>query len=238
MSPEDNLVGALLAVARARGSEAIVGAVSRLRRWTDERRGGALDRAVAEWLKSVISGLDAGLERELAAANTTSEVMEVIKPTGKWAVRWYEDGLDDGRAQGIEQGIERGIEQQLRLLRRLVARKFGAEVAREIVGSVEALAAPDVVGVVFDAAIDCDGTDEFLAAFPARGCHARRFPEMDWGRRRFAGVARHRADLSFPRPQLLPQKRQLHGGVAHVAAEAASAGVAGALVVVEDHREP
>ncbi|MDE0074890.1 MAG: Rpn family recombination-promoting nuclease/putative transposase [Gammaproteobacteria bacterium] len=165
VSPEHNLVGALLSVARARDSEAMVRAVSRLRHWTHERRGGALDRAVAEWLKSVISALDAGLEDELAAANTTSEVMEVIKPTGKWAVRWYEDGLDDGRAQGIE----RGIEQQLRLLRRLVARKFGAEVAREIVGSVEALAAPDVVGVVFDAAIDCDGTDEFLARVSGAG---------------------------------------------------------------------
>ena len=161
VSPEDNLVGALLSVARARGSGAMVRAVSRLRRWTNEHRGGALDRAVAEWLKSVISGLDAGLEGELAVANTTSEVMEVIKPTGKWAVRWYEDGLDDGRAQGIEQ--------QLRLLRRLVARKFGGEVAREIVGRVEALRAPDVVGTVFDAAIDCDGTDEFLARVSGAG---------------------------------------------------------------------
>ena len=175
VSPEDNLVGALLSVARARGSEAMVRAVSRLRHWTHERRGGALDRAVAEWLKSVISGLDAGLEGELAAANTTSEVMEVIKPTGKWAVRWYEDGLDDGRAQGIEQGIERGIEQQLRLLQRLVARKFGAEVAREIVGRVEALGAPDVVGVVFDAAIDCDGTDEFLARVSGAGVSCEAF---------------------------------------------------------------
>lgn len=165
VSPEDNLVGALLSVSRARGSEAMVRAVAHLRRWTHERRGGALDRAVAAWLKSVISGLDAGLECELAATDTTSEVMEVIKPTGKWAVRWYEDGLDDGRAQGIE----RGIEQQLRLLRRLVARKFGAEVAREIVGRVEALGAPDVIGVVFDAAIDCDGTDEFLARVSGAG---------------------------------------------------------------------
>ena len=173
LSPEDNLVGALLSVARARGSEAMVRAVSRLRRWTDERRGGALDRAVAEWLKSVVSGLDAGLEGELAVANTTSEVMEVIKPTGKWAVRWYEDGLNEGREQGIErgikQGVERGIEQQLRLLRRLVARKFGAKVARELVGHAEALRAPDVVGEVFDAAIDCDGTDEFLARVSGAG---------------------------------------------------------------------
>ena len=165
VSPEDNLVGALLSVARARGSGAMVRVVSRLRRWTDERRGGALDRAVAEWLKSVVSGLDAGLEGELAAANTTSEVMEVIKPTGKWAVLWYEDGLDEGRAQGIEQGIE----QQLRLLRRLVARKFGGEVARELDRHVEALRAPDIVGAVFDAAIDCDGADEFVARVSGAG---------------------------------------------------------------------
>lgn len=161
VSPEDNVVGALLAVARARDDEAVIRSVSRLGRWTDGRPGGALDLAVAEWLKSVLSGLDAGLAGQLAAAATTREVMEVIKPTGKWAVRWYEDGLDDGRAQGIEQ--------QLRLLRRLVARKFGAEAVREVAGSAEALRDPDVVGTVFDAAIDCDGVDEFFARVSGAG---------------------------------------------------------------------
>ena len=131
--PEDNLVGQLLAVARARGRREMADAVSALRKRIDRgKEGGALDRAVAEWLKSVIADLNAALAPELKAATTTREVMEVIKPKGKWAVRWYEDGLDEGRAEGIEQGIDRGIsqgvERQLRLLRRLVARKFGDEV--------------------------------------------------------------------------------------------------------------
>ncbi len=134
--PENNLVTELVAVARARGRKAIVGAVSRLRDRMDEDEGGTLDQAVAVWLKSVIADLDAGLGAELETAGTTREVVEVIKPKTKWAVRWYEDGVDDGREQGIKQGIEQGIvraiEQQWRLLHRLVERKFGVEAARKL----------------------------------------------------------------------------------------------------------
>ena len=76
----------------------MVRAVSRLRERMDGREeGDALDRAVAEWLKAVVADLDAALGHELRAATTTKEVMEVIKPKGKWAIRWYEDGLDEGR---------------------------------------------------------------------------------------------------------------------------------------------
>ena len=135
-------------------------AVSRLQRLTGEG-GGALDRAVGGWLKTVLSGLEPGLASKLAAATTTSEVMEVIKPTNKWAALWYEDGVDDG--------IEKGIERQLRLLRRLVARKFGDDAARELRGDAPPLRDPDVVEAVFGAAIDCEGAAEFLARVAEAG---------------------------------------------------------------------
>ncbi len=157
--PEDNLVTELVAVARARGRQAIIGAVSRLRDRMDEDEGGTLDRTVAEWVKSVVADLDAGFGAELETAGTTREVMEVIKPKTKWAVRWYEDGVDDGR----EQGIERGIKQQLRLLRRLVDRKFGGEAVRTLAAASAPPPDPDFVEAVFGAAIDCDTADEFVA---------------------------------------------------------------------------
>ena len=184
--PEDNLVTELVAVARARGRKAIVGAVSRLRDRMDEDEGGTLDQAVAEWLKSVIGDLDAELGAELETAGTTREVMEVIKPKTKWAIRWYEDGVDDGREegikQGIEQGIERGIEQgiergiergieqgivrameqQWQLLQRLVERKFGGEAARELAEASASQPRPDF-DAVFAAALDCGTADEFMA---------------------------------------------------------------------------
>ena len=161
--PEDNLVGALLAVARSRSDEAMVRAVSRLRTLTGGG-GSAVDRAAAEWLKTMLSDLDAGLASELAAATTTSEVMEVIKPAGKWATLWYEDGVDDG--------IEQEIERQLRLLRRLVVSKFGADAALELDGGESALRDPDVVEAVFAAAIDCEGADEFMARVADAGVAA------------------------------------------------------------------
>ena len=164
--PGDNLVGEFVAVARTRGHGEMVGAVKALRKRVAREEGGVLDRAVAGWLKRVITDLDAALGPELEAATTTREVMEVIKPKGKWAVRWYEDGLDDGRAEGIERGIERGIrrgvERQSRLLRRLVARKFGAEAIGRLAEGPP-LRDAEVVEEVFAAAIDCDGTDEFFA---------------------------------------------------------------------------
>ena len=161
--PVENLVGALLAVARSRSDEAMVQAVSRLRTLTGGG-GSAVDRAAAEWLKTVLSDLDAGLASELAATTTTSEVMEVIKPAGKWATLWYEDGVDDG--------IEQEIERQLRLLRRLVVSKFGADAASELDGGDSALRDPDVVEAVFAAAIDCAEAAEFMARVADAGVAA------------------------------------------------------------------
>ena len=177
-------MGQLVAVGRARGGEEMVGAVEALEEWVAGEGGdvgGVLERAVAEWLKDVITDLNAALGPELEAATTTREVMEVIKPTGKWAVRWYEDGLDEGRAEGIERGIERGIEQgverQLRLLRRLVVRKFGYDAAGRLGEGRSRLRDPEVVEAVFAAAIDCDGADEFLARIACGGTGATASPE-------------------------------------------------------------
>ncbi len=170
--PDDNLVTQLVAVARSRGRREVVRAVSRLRDRMDGREeGGALDRAVAEWLKSVIADLNAELRPELNAAATTREVMEVIKPKGKWAIRWYEDGLDEGRAegiergieQGIERGIERGIRQQRRLVRRLVERRFGADIADRMVPTLDQLSDPERISAIADAILDCETAEEFVA---------------------------------------------------------------------------
>ena len=162
--PEDNLVAQLVAVARARRRREMVRAVSRLRDRMDEQDdGGSLDRAIAEWLKSVIADLNAELGPELNAAATTKEVMEVIKPKGKWAIRWYEDGLDEGRAEGIEQGIEQGIRQQKRLVRRLVVRRFGADIADRMVPTLDQLSDPERISAIADAILDCETAEEFVA---------------------------------------------------------------------------
>ena len=147
--PEDNLVRELVAVSRARGGREMARAVSRLRERMDGREeGDALDRAVAEWLKAVVADLDAALGHELTAATTMREVMEVIKPRGKWAVRWYEDGFDEGRAQ---------------LVRRLVARRFGADIADRMVPALDDFADPERIESVADAMLDCETAEEFLA---------------------------------------------------------------------------
>ncbi len=176
--PDDNLVTDLVAVARARGRNAIVGAVSRLRDRMDEDERGTLDQAVAEWVKSVIADLDTGLGTELETAGTTREVMEVIKPKTKWAIRWYEDGVDDGREQGIEQGIVRAVEQQWQLLHRLVERKFGGEAARKLAEASAQTPRPDFDDV-FAAAMDCNTADEFVAWMGAHAAPSTPVPADD-----------------------------------------------------------
>lgn len=162
--PGDNLVGQLVAVARARKRAEMVRAVEALRkRIGGEGEGGALDRAVTEWLKHVITDVNAALAIELKAATTTNEVMEVIKPKGKWAVRWYEDGLDEGRAEGMERGMERGMEQQRSLVRRLARRRFGADIADRIVPMLDRLSDPERITAIADAIVDCETADEFIA---------------------------------------------------------------------------
>ena len=170
--PEDNLIGQLLAVGRARGRREMVRAVSRLQeRMAGPEEGGALDRAVAAWIKSVIASLDAALGHELRAAKTTREVMEVIKPKEKWAIRWYEDGLDEGHAEGHAKGraegraeaIEQGIRQQQRLVRGLVARRFGADAADRVAAKLDQLSDPERISAVADAVLDCETAEEFIA---------------------------------------------------------------------------
>ena len=147
--PKDDLVRELVAVSRARGGREMARAVSRLREWMDGREeGDALDRAVAEWLKAVVADLDPALGHELTAATTMKEVMEVIKPKGKWAVRWYEDGFDEGRTQ---------------LVRRLVARRFGADIPDRMVPLLDDFADPERIESVADAILDCETAEEFLA---------------------------------------------------------------------------
>ena len=146
----------------------------------EERRGGTGNLPEDNL---VIADLDVGLGAELETAGTTREVMEVIKPKTKWAVRWYEDGVDDGREQGIKQGIEQGIkqgikqgieraiEQQWRLLHRLAERKFGVEAAQQLAESAAQRPRPDFEEV-FAAAMDCDTADEFVAWIGEHAAHS------------------------------------------------------------------
>ena len=163
--PEDNLVGELMAVARARDKE-MIRAVALLRDRMRGREGGSLDRAVAGWLKSVITDLEPRLAAGVEAATTTMEVMEVIKPKGKWSVRWYEDG----RVEGVE-----------RQLRRLVALKFGDDAVGRLAEILSPFPDSDVVDAVFDAAfdavLDCDGADEFFARIAGGRMSATPAPE-------------------------------------------------------------
>ena len=80
-----------------------------------------------------------------------------VKPKGKWAIRWYEDGLDEGRD-----------EERSRLLRRLVALRFGKEAVCELAEHSAPLQKPEVADAVFEAAIACDDAEEFFARL--RGC--------------------------------------------------------------------
>ena len=176
--PPRNLVTALVGVVRARTKADIVGQLAQLHDWLGSDRGGALDRALTTWTRRLLHSL--GLpEGHLGAAATLKEVLEVIKPTGQWAVRWYEDGLEDGREQGIRQGREQGIRQgreqgirqgreqgisqgQVHVVRQLAARKFGAEVAGVLTELLDRVTDPEVIEELGRALLDCDNAEDFV----------------------------------------------------------------------------
>ena len=132
-------------------------------------REGPLDRALTMWTKRLLSSLHTPLA-ELAAATTLKEVLEMIKPTGEWAVRWYEDGLEEGREQGREQGRKQGrSEGQVLVVRQLAIRKFGAETARRVSEALDRLSDPEEIRAVADAVVDCDTPKDFLARVDQNG---------------------------------------------------------------------
>ena len=165
--PAENLVTALVGVVRARTQDDLVMRLNRLHDQLGNDREGALDRALTMWTKRLLSSLHTPLA-ELAAATTLKEVLEMIKPTGEWAVRWYEDGLEEGREQGREQGRKQGRKQgrsegQVLVVRQLAIRKFGAETARRVSEALDQLSDPEEIRAVADAVIDCDTPEDFLA---------------------------------------------------------------------------
>ena len=164
--PPGNLVTALVGVVRARTKTDLVAQLAQLHDWLGSDRDGALDRALTTWTRRLLNSL--GLPgRHLRAAETLKEVLEVIKPTGQWAVRWYEDGLEDGREQGIQQGREQGIQQgrsqgQAHVVRQLVVRKFGAEAAGVLRDLLDRVTDPEIVEELAKAVVDSDNAEDFV----------------------------------------------------------------------------
>ena len=159
--PAENLVTALVGVVRARTRDDLVMRLIRLHDQLGNDRDGALDRALTTWTKRLLSSLHTPLA-ELAAATTLKEVLEVIKPTGEWALRWYEDGLEEGREQGRSEG-------QTLVVRQLAMRKFGVETARKVSEALDRLSNPEEIRAVADAVIDCDTPEDFLARVDENG---------------------------------------------------------------------
>ncbi len=167
--PAENLVTALVGVVRARTRDDLVMRLIRLHDQLGNDMEGALDRALTTWTKRLLSSLHTPLA-ELAAATTLKEVLEMIKPTGEWAVRWYEDGLQEGREQGREQGRKQGrSEGQALVVRQLAMRKFGAETARRVSEALDRLSDPEEIRAVADAVVDCDTPEDFLARVDENG---------------------------------------------------------------------
>ena len=83
----------------------------------------------------------------------------MIKPTGQWAVRWYEDGLEDGREQGIQQGRSQG---QAHVVRQLAVRKFGAEAAGVLRDLLDRVTDPEIVEELAKAVVDSDNAEDFV----------------------------------------------------------------------------
>ena len=156
--PPGNLVTALVGVVRARTKANLVAQLAQLHDWLGSDRDGALDRALTTWTRRLLNSL--GLPgQHLGAAATLKEVLEVIKPTGQWAVRWYEDGLEDGREQGIQQGRSQG---QAHVVRQLAVRKFGAEAAGVLTDLLDRVTDPEVIEELAKALVDSDNAEDFV----------------------------------------------------------------------------
>lgn len=164
--PPGNLVTGLIGVVRARTKADLVGRLVQLHDWLDKDRDGALDRALTTWILRLLNSLGPpGLS--LGAVTTLKEVLEVIRPTGHWAVRWYEDGLEEGREQGIRKGREQGIRQgrsqgQIHVVRRLAARKFGPDAAAMLTELLDSVTDPEDIDKLAHAVVDCDDADDFV----------------------------------------------------------------------------
>ena len=164
--PPGNLVTGLVGVVRARKKADLVGQLVQLHDWLGTDRDGALDRALTTWIWHLLSSLGPpGLN--LGAVTTLKEVLEVIRPTGQWAVRWYEDGLDEGREQGIQQGREQGIQQgrsqgQASVLRRQAARKFGPDAEGILTELLDGVTDPEDIDKLAHAVVDCDNAEDFV----------------------------------------------------------------------------
>ncbi|MDE2782295.1 MAG: Rpn family recombination-promoting nuclease/putative transposase [Gemmatimonadota bacterium] len=158
--PDGNLVGELVRLVRARQEDEAIRVLNRLRDRVADNEGGALDRALAARVRSLVLDLQGDRATHLGAARTMKEVMDMIKPTGHWASFWYEDGEEKGIEKGRSQGIEEG---RLTLLRQQINRKFGADTVRELFDAPDLRLDRERVNTLANAVVDCDTAEELLA---------------------------------------------------------------------------
>ena len=182
--PGGNLVTHLVEAVRARSTRGVIGALERLRQVLGEDEGTALDRAITDWVRSILINPPA----DIAAASTLKEIIDVLKPTGKWEILWFEDGiakgiregrkegirdgLREGRRKGIREGIQEGRKKGLRegrdqgheqALHQVVAIRFGDAAVRALADLPLRPSGPPHIRKLISLALACDTAEEFIA---------------------------------------------------------------------------
>ncbi len=166
--PGGNLVTHLVEAVRARSTRGVIGALERLRQVLGEDEGTALDRAITDWVRSILINPPA----DIAAASTLKEVIDVLKPTGKWEILWFEDGIEkgirEGRKEGIQEGRDKGRKEgrsqgHEQALHQVVAIRFGDAAVRALADLPLRPSGPAHIRKLISLALACDTADEFIA---------------------------------------------------------------------------
>ncbi len=120
--------------------------------------------------------LESGSSTPEPAASTLKEVIDVLKPTGKWEILWFEDGIEkgirEGRQEGIRDGLREGRRKGLRegrdlgheqALHQVVAIRFGDAAVRALADLPLRPSGPAHIQKLISLALACDTAEEFIA---------------------------------------------------------------------------
>ena len=117
--------------------------------------------------------LESGSSTPEPAASTLKEVIDVLKPTGKWEILWFEDGIEKGIREGRKEGIQEGRKKGLRegrdqgheqALHQVVAIRFGDAAVRALADLPLRPSGPAAhIQKLISLALACDTADEFIA---------------------------------------------------------------------------